>query len=161
MTFCKTFVFFSFFSFAYLLAQWVGKYQTFEACIFGCKHKISSMGSLAIEISSEKALELQLTCESCHKMTFSKFDSFTCAFQGTIFDNYNNKHFETFCLIMTYCLSGKWWGKLYIAHLWISYVVYAICVIKFELCDFYKSTLISSHLFASVYYNQRLLSLWC
>ena len=44
------------------------------------------MSSLAIEVSSEKALELQLTCKSLHKVTFSKFESFACAFQRTIFD---------------------------------------------------------------------------
>ena len=46
------------------------------------------MSFLIIEVTSEKALELQLTCESCHKMTFSRFDPFAYAFQGTIFDIY-------------------------------------------------------------------------
>ena len=36
------------------------------------------MSSLATEVSFEKALELQLTCESLHMMTFSKFESFAC-----------------------------------------------------------------------------------
>ena len=42
----------------------------------------STASSLAIEVSSEKALELQLTCESHHKMTFSEFDSFACRAQN-------------------------------------------------------------------------------
>ena len=36
------------------------------------KHRISNMSSLATEVSSKKDLEIQLTCKSCHKMTFSK-----------------------------------------------------------------------------------------
>ena len=44
------------------------------------------MSSLAIEVSSEKALELQFTCESHHKVTFLNLDSFACALQRTIFD---------------------------------------------------------------------------
>ena len=44
------------------------------------------MSSLAIKVSLEKALELQVTCESCHKTTFSMFESFAFEFQGTIFD---------------------------------------------------------------------------
>ena len=39
------------------------------------KSRISNIGSIATELSSEKALELQLTCQSYHEMTFSKFDS--------------------------------------------------------------------------------------
>ena len=46
----------------------------------------SNTSFLAIKVSSEKALEYQLTCESFHKTTFLKFDSFACAFQGAIFD---------------------------------------------------------------------------
>ena len=44
------------------------------------------MSSLTLEISSKKASKLQLTRESHHKMTVSKFDSFACSFQGTAFD---------------------------------------------------------------------------
>ena len=64
------------------------------------------MSSLAIKVSSEKALELQLTCASHHKMTFSKFKSFACAFQGTIFDILLNSS-KTFCSIMTHRLAGS------------------------------------------------------
>ena len=31
-------------------------------------------------------MELQLICESYHEMSFSKFDSLACAFQGTVVD---------------------------------------------------------------------------
>ena len=44
------------------------------------------MSSLAIKVSSEKALDLHLACKSRHKMTFFKFESFACTFQGTMFD---------------------------------------------------------------------------
>ena len=44
------------------------------------------MSSLTTKVSSEKALQLQLTCESQHKTTLSKFESFACIFQGTIFN---------------------------------------------------------------------------
>ena len=44
------------------------------------------MSSLAVEVSSEKPLELQLTCESHHETIFSEFESFGFVFQGTIFD---------------------------------------------------------------------------
>ena len=53
--------------------------EIFEACIFDCigvRIVPSNTNSLAIEVSSEKALELQLTCEIHHKTTFSKSDSF-------------------------------------------------------------------------------------
>ena len=65
--------------------QWSTSYEIFEACIFGVigatyKHRISNTSSLAIKVSSEKALELRLGSDSHHKTTFSKFESFGCAF---------------------------------------------------------------------------------
>ena len=45
------------------------------------------MSSLATEISSEKALELQITYKHHDVMICLKFKSFACPFQGTIFDN--------------------------------------------------------------------------
>ena len=80
----KIFVFFSF-------AARGTKYETFEACIFGgCigvrSAEINSNRScLAIEVPLEKILEIQLTCVTHHKMTFSKFDSFDHVFQGIFF----------------------------------------------------------------------------
>ena len=38
--------------------------------------KTTELASLVIEVSSDKALVLQLTCENCYKLTSSKFESF-------------------------------------------------------------------------------------
>ena len=50
-------------------------------------------------------MEFQLNCENHHKTTFSKFESFDCAFQGTITDTS-----VTFwkVLLDSDWLSGKW-----------------------------------------------------
>ena len=47
-----------------------------------------------------ESLRAPFTCKSSHKMTFSKFDSFACAFQGTIFEILLNisKRFNDFDL---------------------------------------------------------------
>ena len=97
-----------FFSFSPLHTTVVSTtYEYFEACIFGCisvkKCRISNMGSLAIEISSEKALELQLIYEIHHRMIFSKFG--WCILRSNL---YIIKHFEKFHLILTCHLSRKW-----------------------------------------------------
>ena len=68
-------------------------------------HRISNMSSLVIKISSEKAMELQLNCENHHKTTFSKFESFGCAFQGAITDT--SVTFRK-VLLDSDRLSGRW-----------------------------------------------------
>ena len=84
-------------------------------CYWCYKHRISNTSSLAINLSSEIALELQLTSESCHKQTFSKFESIACSYISRNNYWYIIKHFEAFDMILTCCLTGKWWGKLYTA----------------------------------------------
>ena len=63
------------------------------------------MSSLVIKVSPEKAMELQLNCENHHKKIFSKFESFACAFQGTITDT--SVTFRK-VLLDSDRLSGKW-----------------------------------------------------
>ena len=88
--FVKIAIFFSF-SFTYSLVQWstyvIQNFWSLYLWYHWCyKRRISNTSSLAIKISSEIALKLQLTSESCYKQTFSKFESIACTFQGTIFD---------------------------------------------------------------------------
>ena len=52
--------------------------------------KISNKSCLAVEISSEKALKLQLTCESHHKMITTEFDSCFCMFQSILLNISNS-----------------------------------------------------------------------
>ena len=86
----KIVIFFISLSFTYSLVQEGTVSESFKVFIFGCIERrtveLATQVLLATKVSSEKALELQLTCETCHMMIFSKFGSFACAFQGTIFD---------------------------------------------------------------------------
>ena len=62
-------------------------FQSLYLWLYWCQRcRISNTSSLALEVSSKKALEFQATCKGCHKMAFSKFDSVACAFQETILD---------------------------------------------------------------------------
>ena len=69
-----------------LLAHRDTNSETFEACVFGFIHRIDNTRSLATDVSSKKALVLQLTCESQHKTIFYRFDLLACTFQGTAID---------------------------------------------------------------------------
>ena len=62
-------------------------------------------------------------------------------------------HFEKFCSILTCHLSEKQWGKLYILHGMLMIIYVSSTLIA------YNPTLISSHLSASAYYNQCLISI--
>ena len=70
--------------------------ESFKVFTFGCIERRSNTSSFSYKVSLEKALELQLTCETCHIMFFSKSGSFACAIQGTTFDIRISKHFEKF-----------------------------------------------------------------
>ena len=49
-------------------------------------HSALCYGSLATKISAEEILVFPFPCEICHRLIFSKFDSFACASHGTTFD---------------------------------------------------------------------------
>ena len=102
-------------------------WSLYLCCYWSYKCRISNTSSLAINISSEIALELQLTSESCDKQSFSKFEPIACTSQGTSFD---------ILLNISKCFTWSWpalWlgsGEVScIQHLW-----WFINPLKFNYC---------------------------